>query len=108
VRADGIRREMCSGAVSGQLDGVLGVAAAMGRGGVAGRTGGRAFVAFYLREGKLVGGVNVNIGGVSEHVQRLLREGGAVDVQQLGDPDVGPSEWRTSSRPPAQASRAGS
>jgi 3-phenylpropionate/trans-cinnamate dioxygenase ferredoxin reductase subunit len=67
-----------------------------------------AFVAFDLRDGKLVGGANVNIGGVNEHVQRLLREGGAVDVQQLGDPDVGPSEWRTSSRPPAQASRAGS
>jgi len=67
-----------------------------------------AFVAFYLNEGKLVGGANVNIGGVNEHVQRLLREGGAVDVTQLADPDVGPSEWRTSSRPPARASRAGS
>jgi len=66
-----------------------------------------AFVAFYLTEGKLVAGVNMNIGGVNEHVQRLLREGGAVDKQQLADPDVEPSEWRISSRSPAGSSRAG-
>lgn len=54
-----------------------------------------AFVAFYLSEGKLVGGATVNVGGVNDHVQRLLREGGAVDVEQLVDPDVGPIEWRT-------------
>jgi 3-phenylpropionate/trans-cinnamate dioxygenase ferredoxin reductase subunit len=54
-----------------------------------------AFVAFQLSEGKLVGGTNVNVGGVNEHVQRLLREGGAVDVDRLADPGVAPSEWRT-------------
>jgi NADPH-dependent 2,4-dienoyl-CoA reductase/sulfur reductase-like enzyme len=61
------------------------------------------FVAFYLSEGKLVGGANVNVGGVNDQVQRLLREGGAVDVKQLADPEVAPSEWRTSGRPTATA-----
>lgn len=65
------------------------------------------FVAFYLSEGKLVGGANVNVGGVNDQVQRLLREGGAVDVKQLADPEVAPSEWRTSGRSPATASGAG-
>jgi 3-phenylpropionate/trans-cinnamate dioxygenase ferredoxin reductase subunit len=63
-----------------------------------------AFVAFYLSDGKVVGGANVNVGGVNDQVQRLLREGGAVDVRQLADPDVGPSEWRTTSPSPGQAS----
>jgi 3-phenylpropionate/trans-cinnamate dioxygenase ferredoxin reductase subunit len=61
------------------------------------------FVAFYLSEGKLVGGANVNVGGVNDQVQRLLREGGAVDVKQLADPELAPSEWRTSGRPTATA-----
>ena len=64
-----------------------------------------AFVAFYLSGGKLVAGANVNVGGVNDHVQRLLREGGAVDVKQLADPEVAPSEWRTSNQSPDTASR---
>jgi 3-phenylpropionate/trans-cinnamate dioxygenase ferredoxin reductase subunit len=55
-----------------------------------------AFVAFYLSEGKLVAGVNVNVAGVNEHVQRLIRDEGSVDVEQLADLDVEPSQWRTS------------
>jgi 3-phenylpropionate/trans-cinnamate dioxygenase ferredoxin reductase subunit len=65
-----------------------------------------AFVAFYLSGGKLTAGVNVNVGGVNDQVQRLLREGGAVDVKQLADPEVAPSEWRTSSRSAASPSEA--
>jgi 3-phenylpropionate/trans-cinnamate dioxygenase ferredoxin reductase subunit len=64
-----------------------------------GDPGDGAFVAFYLREGKLVGGVNVNVDGINDHVQRLLRDGGSVDVQQLTDSSVAPSEWRTSGSP---------
>jgi 3-phenylpropionate/trans-cinnamate dioxygenase ferredoxin reductase subunit len=66
-----------------------------------------AFVAFYLSDEKLVGGANVNVGGVNEHVQRLLREDGSVDVKQLADPDVVPSAWRTSGISPADAAGAG-
>jgi 3-phenylpropionate/trans-cinnamate dioxygenase ferredoxin reductase subunit len=58
-----------------------------------GDPGDGAFVAFYLSKGILVGGANVNVGGVNEHVQRLLRQDGSVDVKQLIDPDVRPSEW---------------
>jgi 3-phenylpropionate/trans-cinnamate dioxygenase ferredoxin reductase subunit len=61
-----------------------------------GNPGDGAFVAFYLSQGKLVGGANVNVGGVNDHVQRLLRAGGAVDVNQLADPNVAPSAWGTS------------
>jgi 3-phenylpropionate/trans-cinnamate dioxygenase ferredoxin reductase subunit len=67
-----------------------------------------AFVAFYLSDEKLVGGANVNVGGVNNDVQRLLREGGTVDVKQLVDPDVGPSAWRTFGRSAADAPGAGS
>jgi 3-phenylpropionate/trans-cinnamate dioxygenase ferredoxin reductase subunit len=56
-----------------------------------------AFVAFYLSEGRVVAGTNVNVPGVNVHVQRLIREGGLVDAALLADPDVDPSEWRTSS-----------
>jgi 3-phenylpropionate/trans-cinnamate dioxygenase ferredoxin reductase subunit len=65
------------------------------------------FVAFYVSGGKLVGGANVNVGGVNEEVQRLLREGGAVDAKQLANPEVAPSEWRTSGPSPATASGGG-
>jgi 3-phenylpropionate/trans-cinnamate dioxygenase ferredoxin reductase subunit len=73
-----------------------------------GRPGDGAFVAFYLSYGKLVGAANVNVGGVNNHVQRLLREGGSVDLNQLADPNVEPSEWRTSGRSPADAAGVGS
>jgi 3-phenylpropionate/trans-cinnamate dioxygenase ferredoxin reductase subunit len=67
-----------------------------------------AFVAFYLSDGKLVGGANVNVGGVNERLRRLLQEEGFVDAKQLADPDIGPSEWRTHIRSPAEASGDGS
>jgi 3-phenylpropionate/trans-cinnamate dioxygenase ferredoxin reductase subunit len=54
-----------------------------------------AFVAFYLSEERLVAGANVNVSGVNEHIQRLLKTGGSVDVKQLADLNVEPSEWRT-------------
>jgi 3-phenylpropionate/trans-cinnamate dioxygenase ferredoxin reductase subunit len=63
-----------------------------------------AFVAFYMSQGRLTAGANVNVSGVNDHVQRLLREGGVVDVKQLADPDVAPSEWRADNKPSAAAS----
>jgi 3-phenylpropionate/trans-cinnamate dioxygenase ferredoxin reductase component len=55
-----------------------------------------AFVAFYLSGDRLVGGINVNIWDVNEHVQRLIRDGGPVVVEMLTDADVDPSDWTTS------------
>jgi 3-phenylpropionate/trans-cinnamate dioxygenase ferredoxin reductase subunit len=62
-----------------------------------------AFVAFYLRERSLVGGASVNTAGANEHVERLIRDRGEVDVEQLSDPHVAPPEWHAQRTPPAGA-----
>jgi 3-phenylpropionate/trans-cinnamate dioxygenase ferredoxin reductase subunit len=52
-----------------------------------------AFVAFYLDGQRLVGGVNLNVAGVSEHIQRLIRDAAPVSVRELTDVDVDPAAW---------------
>jgi 3-phenylpropionate/trans-cinnamate dioxygenase ferredoxin reductase subunit len=54
---------------------------------------GGEFVAFYLRDDRVVGGANVNVWDVNEHVQRIVRAGGPVDVDALTDLDVDPAQW---------------
>jgi 3-phenylpropionate/trans-cinnamate dioxygenase ferredoxin reductase subunit len=54
---------------------------------------GGAFVAFYLRGDRVVGGANVNVWDVNEHVQRLIRSDRPVDPKVLADPDVAPDDW---------------
>jgi 3-phenylpropionate/trans-cinnamate dioxygenase ferredoxin reductase component len=49
---------------------------------------GREFVAFWLADGVVVAGMNVNVWDVNEHVQALIRAGTPVDVQLLTDPDT--------------------
>ncbi|MGO9342909.1 MAG: NAD(P)/FAD-dependent oxidoreductase [Acidimicrobiales bacterium] len=51
------------------------------------------FVAFYLHDGRVVGAANINVRDVNEHVQAVLRQGGAVDLNLLTDPSVSPEEW---------------
>ena len=51
------------------------------------RDGGE-FVAFWLRDGRVVGGMNVNVWDVNEHVQALIRSRRQVDVDALTDPDT--------------------
>jgi 3-phenylpropionate/trans-cinnamate dioxygenase ferredoxin reductase subunit len=51
------------------------------------RAGG-AFIAFWLHDGRVVAGMNVNIWDVNEHVQALVRSRGRVDVAALTDPDT--------------------
>jgi 3-phenylpropionate/trans-cinnamate dioxygenase ferredoxin reductase component len=46
------------------------------------------FIAFWLREGQVVAGMNVNIWDVNEHVQALIRSRQKVDVPTLVDPDT--------------------
>jgi 3-phenylpropionate/trans-cinnamate dioxygenase ferredoxin reductase subunit len=58
-----------------------------------GDTSDGAFVAFYLKDDRLIGGANVNVAGVNEHVQRLIHDGGAVQVEQLADTNVDPAAW---------------
>jgi 3-phenylpropionate/trans-cinnamate dioxygenase ferredoxin reductase subunit len=55
-----------------------------------------AYVAFYLAEKRVVGGANVNVWDVNEHVAALVRSGEPVDVARLTDPAVDPAEWVSS------------
>jgi 3-phenylpropionate/trans-cinnamate dioxygenase ferredoxin reductase component len=48
----------------------------------------REFVAFWLRGGKVVAGMNVNVWDVQDDVQALIRSGTVVDRDRLADPGV--------------------
>jgi 3-phenylpropionate/trans-cinnamate dioxygenase ferredoxin reductase subunit len=48
----------------------------------------REFIAFWLRDGRLVAGMNVNVWDVNEQIQALVRDGATVDPDRLRDPDV--------------------
>ena len=51
------------------------------------REGGE-FVAFWLADGRVVGGMNVNVWDVNEHVQALIRSRRQVDASALRDADT--------------------
>jgi 3-phenylpropionate/trans-cinnamate dioxygenase ferredoxin reductase subunit len=46
------------------------------------------FIAFWLRDGAVVAGMNVNVWDVNEHVQALIRSRRVVDVAALTDPST--------------------
>jgi 3-phenylpropionate/trans-cinnamate dioxygenase ferredoxin reductase component len=48
----------------------------------------RGFIAFWLRDGRVLAGMNVNVWDVVDPIQRLIRERVAVDDKRLADPDV--------------------
>ena len=48
----------------------------------------REFIAFWLRQGAVVAGMNVNVWDVSDDIQALIRSGRQVDAARLTDPDV--------------------
>jgi 3-phenylpropionate/trans-cinnamate dioxygenase ferredoxin reductase subunit len=48
----------------------------------------REFVAFWMRDGRVTAGMNVNVWDVNEQIQALVREGASVDPARLRDPDV--------------------
>ena len=48
----------------------------------------REFVAFWLREDRVVAGMNVNVWDVNEQVQRLIRSDAPIDAERLADPSV--------------------
>jgi 3-phenylpropionate/trans-cinnamate dioxygenase ferredoxin reductase component len=49
---------------------------------------GREFIAFWLRDGRVLAGANVNVWDVVEPIQALIRSGAAVDANRLADPAV--------------------
>jgi 3-phenylpropionate/trans-cinnamate dioxygenase ferredoxin reductase subunit len=48
----------------------------------------REFIAFWLRDGRLVAGMNVNMWEVTEPIRQLIESGGQVDATRLSDLDV--------------------
>jgi Reductase C-terminal len=48
----------------------------------------RAFVAFWLKDQRVVAGMNANLWDVIEPIQTLIRSGWPVDPDRLADPDV--------------------
>src|SRR5262245_11748941 len=46
------------------------------------------FIAFWLREGHVVAGMNVNVWDVNEHIQALVGVEATVEAERLRDPDV--------------------
>ncbi|MFJ5829729.1 NAD(P)/FAD-dependent oxidoreductase [Streptomyces sp. NPDC093089] len=55
---------------------------------VRGDTGKREFIAFWLKEGRVLAGMNVNVWDVTEPIQQLIRSRTAVDPDALADPSV--------------------
>ncbi|KOV68676.1 pyridine nucleotide-disulfide oxidoreductase [Streptomyces sp. AS58] len=55
---------------------------------IRGDAGKREFIAFWLSEGRVLAGMNVNVWDVTEHVQKLIRSRAEVDTEALADPHV--------------------
>lgn len=53
-----------------------------------GDAGKREFIAFWLKDGRVLAGMNVNVWDVTEDIQRLIRSGVSLDVNALADPGV--------------------
>jgi 3-phenylpropionate/trans-cinnamate dioxygenase ferredoxin reductase component len=55
---------------------------------VRGDLGTREFIAFWLHDGRVLAGMNVNIWDVTDPIQDIIRSGKRVDTARLADPDV--------------------
>ncbi|MGW5420402.1 NAD(P)/FAD-dependent oxidoreductase [Streptomyces sp. NPDC003943] len=55
---------------------------------VRGDTGKREFVAFWLKEGRVIAGMNVNVWDVTDPIQKLIRSRAQVDQDRLADASV--------------------
>ena len=62
----------------------------------------RQFVAIWVREGRVVAGMNVNVWDVTEHLQALIRSRSAVDVAVFSDVDT-PLETLVAEEEPTNA-----
>ena len=48
----------------------------------------REFIAFWLSDGKVAAGMNVNIWDVADQIEAIIRSGATIDPNRLADPDV--------------------
>ncbi|WP_329409605.1 FAD-dependent oxidoreductase [Streptomyces sp. NBC_00704] len=55
---------------------------------IRGDAGKREFIAFWVKEGRVLAGMNVNVWDVTEPIQKLIASGTAVDTEALADPHV--------------------
>ncbi|MEU2620002.1 FAD-dependent oxidoreductase [Streptomyces sp. NPDC007157] len=55
---------------------------------IRGDAGKREFIAFWLKEGRVLAGMNVNVWDVTEPIQKLITSGAVVDTDALADPHV--------------------
>ncbi|WP_371615773.1 NAD(P)/FAD-dependent oxidoreductase [Streptomyces sp. NBC_00454] len=55
---------------------------------IRGDVGKREFIAFWLSDGRVLAGMNVNVWDVAEHIQALIRSKAPVDRERLADPTV--------------------
>ncbi|MDT0572925.1 FAD-dependent oxidoreductase [Streptomyces sp. DSM 3412] len=55
---------------------------------IRGDAGKREFVAFWVKEGRVLAGMNVNVWDVTEPIQKLIRSRARVDVDALSNPQV--------------------
>ncbi|MEU6536647.1 FAD-dependent oxidoreductase [Streptomyces sp. NPDC047000] len=53
---------------------------------IRGDAGKREFIAFWVKEGRVLAGMNVNVWDVTENIQKLIRAAAPVDTDALGDP----------------------
>jgi len=56
---------------------------------IRGDAGKREFIAFWLKDRKVLAGMNVNVWDVTEPIQQLIKNGHPIDPDALGDPSVG-------------------
>ncbi|MFF0227581.1 NAD(P)/FAD-dependent oxidoreductase [Streptomyces sp. NPDC004629] len=55
---------------------------------IRGDAGKREFIAFWVKEGRVLAGMNVNVWDVTGPIQQLIRSGARVDTERLADPHV--------------------
>ncbi len=55
---------------------------------VRGELANREFIAFWMRDGRITAGMNVNVWDVTDPIQALIRSRASVDAAALADPDV--------------------
>ena len=48
----------------------------------------REFIAFWMKDGRVAAGMNVNVWDVADPIRDLIRSGNEVDVAKLADPEV--------------------
>ncbi|MET9844643.1 NAD(P)/FAD-dependent oxidoreductase [Streptomyces ossamyceticus] len=55
---------------------------------IRGDAGKREFIAFWVKEGRVLAGMNVNVWDVTEQIQKLIRSRARIDVDALSNPQV--------------------